>query len=116
MVPSKALNELGLLFDEIKALPPLDIYNYSGDLMDAIFEINTLESYFSGIATKLIDGKYVTKDEFENIYRNIFDEDAKSLISITVDRPAINLESNQEVLLYAKQLDKLRLLLTNCAK
>lgn len=108
MVSSKNINKLQIAFEEFQKLSALDIHAYSGELMDAIFDINTVDSYLSGLISRIIDGESITVEERSNVPTKLLEDDGKSLLPIIDQRDSILLEGSLDILTYVKALDNMR--------
>ena len=74
MVSTKVLKELRQLYDSDERV--FDIHKCRDRLFDVAFEINTTDSFVSGIASKILDRGKVTAKERLFISKPLLDEGA----------------------------------------
>ncbi len=108
MVSSMNIDKLKFVFEEFQKLPALDIHAYSGELMDAIFDINTVDSHLAGLILRVLDGKSITSEERSSVPMKLLGDDGKSLLAIVDQRNSILLEGDLDILTYVKDLDNMR--------
>lgn len=114
MVSPKNLELLRSSFNNFRTETAPDMFFYAEPIMEALFDINTIESYVVGITIRVIDGETISKEEILGIPNQILDDDGVSCLSINGDRPAVSLKDVDEVLSYAKKLDQVRCILIKC--
>jgi hypothetical protein len=71
-VRTKLLRELDRLFNNT-GQRSFDIHNYTGQALDVAFEINTVDTFIAGIASRIIDQERITRT-----HRKILNEERLS--------------------------------------
>lgn len=114
MVSSKNLENLVDVFKRLSNEKSLDIYRFEGDLMDALFDLNTIETHVAGLTQRVIDNESLAEDEKASIPKDIFTEDKECLLPVINDRAPINIKVSSEVYEYAQKIDVLIKALMRC--
>lgn len=68
MVSSELMRELQERFDAL-ARSVIEPGNYTGSLFDVAFEITTADTFVAGVASKIIDGDRMTKEDESIVQR-----------------------------------------------
>ncbi len=114
MVSPKNLGKLKNVFLNFSKLKALDVFSFEDDLMDAVFDLNTIDSHIAGLVQRVTEGKALSADEKASIPEGIFTHDKESLLPAGSDRMPINIKSSTEVYEYALRLEEVICLLRKC--
>lgn len=102
MVSPKVL-KIKETFDILKS-KPLEIYSYSGDDFDLVFDITSADTFIAGIVGKIIDGRAVNKQDKEILEKTFSEESCW----ITTEGEKKSIEHLPEVLVYVQLIKKIQ--------
>lgn len=114
MVSPTDITELKTCFDKYSNLKAPDMYSVDPSLSEALFDLFTLDSHIAGLATRVLEGGSLSKNELSGLPDKIVSEDGSKLISISEKGKEFELSASKQVQTYAVELEKVRSKLLKC--